>query len=205
MDDEKYLTISNHNMPATTRYYTMNKDTCPDNVRFKGQDKYPVKVLVWIAISERGMTKPFVRLHKSAAINRKLYIDECLEKRLLPFIHKHHRDFNYIFWPDLASTHYSKDSTAWMNEYVNYVVKEDNPLNVPQARPIENFWGCLSQKVYEDGWEAETEKQLINRIKLKLKDFDLNFLQILMRGIKRKLRAIADTGVFSYLKYFCFN
>ena len=161
MDDEKYLTISNHNMPATTRYYTMNKDTCPDNVRFKGQDKYPVKVLVWIAISERGMTKPFVHLQKSAAINRKLYIDE---------------------------------------KYFHTNPPKDNPPNVPQARPIENFWGCLSQKVYEDGWEAETEKQLINRIKLKLKDFDLNFLQILMRGIKRKLRAITDTGVFSYLK-----
>lgn len=200
MDDEKYFTFTNDNLPANARYYTMDKDTCPDNVRFKGQDKYPVKVLVWIAISERGMAKSFVRLHKSAAINRKLYIDECLEKRLLPFIHKHHSDLNYLFWPDLASAHYSRDSTAWMNEYVNYVAKEDNPPNVPQARPIENFWACLSQKVYDNGWEAKTQQQLIDRILLKLKDFDLNFLQTLMSGIKTKLRSIADKGVFNYLK-----
>lgn len=200
MDDEKYFTISNDNLPANARYYAIDKDKCPDNVRFKGQEKYPVKVLVWIAISERGMSKPYIRLHKSAAINTDLYIKECLEDRLLKFIHKEHSDFNYLFWPDLASAHYSKDSVKWMDEYIEYVAKEDNPPNVPQARPIENFWGCLSQKVYEGGWEAKTQQQLVKRITLKLKDFDINFLQNLMSGIKIKLRSIADKGVFSYLK-----
>ncbi len=87
-----------------------------------------------------------------------------------------------------------------MDEYIEYVAKEDNPPNVPQARPIENFWGCLSQKVYEGGWEAKTQQQLVKRITLKLKDFDINFLQNLMSGIKIKLRSIADKGIFSYLK-----
>ena len=102
--------MSNDNLPVNARYYTMDKDTCPDDVCFKGQDKDPTKVLVWIAISERGMAQPYIRLYNSAAINDK--IDECLEKRQLPFIHKHHSDFNYLFWPDLASAHYSKNSTA---------------------------------------------------------------------------------------------
>ena len=44
-----------------------------------------------------------------------------------------------------------------MNENINYVQKEINLPNIPQARPIENFWGCLVQKVYENGWEAKTE------------------------------------------------
>ena len=81
-----------------------------------------------------------------------------------------------------------------------FLLKEDNPPNVSQARPIENFWGCLSQKVYEGGWEAKTQQQLVKRITLKLKDFDINFLQNLMSGIKIKLRSIADKGVFSHLK-----
>jgi hypothetical protein len=173
----------------------MDKDTCPDDVRFRGQDKYPVKVLVWIAISEPGMSKPFIRLHKSAAINSKLYIKECLEERLLPFIHEHHSDFNYLFWPDLANAHYSGASIAWMNDYVEYEAKEDNPPSVPQARSIENFWSCLSQKIYDDGWEAKTQQQLIERIELKLKSFDLKFLQNLMSGIKTELRSIADKGL----------
>ena len=48
--------------------------------------------------------------------------------------------FYYIFWPDLARCHYFRQTVAWMDENVNFVPKEINPPNVPQARPIENFW-----------------------------------------------------------------
>ena len=40
-------------------YVSRPKDKCPDNVRFKGEAKFPEKILVWIAISERGISKPF--------------------------------------------------------------------------------------------------------------------------------------------------
>ena len=62
-----------------------------------------------------------------------------------------------------------------MDENGNIVPKEINPPNVPQARPIENFWGCLTQKVYEGGWEANMEQQIIRRIESKMKEFDTNF------------------------------
>ena len=65
----------------------------------------------------------------------------------------HHSDFNYLFWSDLASAHYSKATIAWMDENLYFVDKGSNPPNVPQARPIENFWGCLAQKVFEGGWQ----------------------------------------------------
>ena len=87
-----------------------------------------------------------------------------------------------------------------MDQYVYYVDKESNPPNVPQSRPIENFWGHLAQKVYEGDWQASTEKVLIDRIKLKLQEIDLNFLQSHMKGVRAKLRSIADGGVFSYKK-----
>ena len=47
-----------------------------------------------------------------------------------------------------------------------------NPPNVPQARPIKSFWGCLVSKVYEGGWEVKKSYQLINIIKSKLKYFN---------------------------------
>ena len=59
-----------------------------------------------------------------------------------------------------------------MDENVKFVPKDINPPNFPLARPIENFWGCLAQKVYEGGWKAKTEQQLINRIKPQMKEFD---------------------------------
>ena len=82
-----------------------------------------------------------------------------------------------------------------MNENVYFVDETTNPPNVPQARPIENLWGILEQKVYEGGWEAKTQQDLISRIQSQLKKFDSNFLQSLIGGVKIKLRAIADRGV----------
>jgi hypothetical protein len=52
-------------------------------------------------------------------------------------IQKHHSDLKYIFWPDLASAHYTIDTVTWLTENVHYVPKRLNPPNVPQARPIE--------------------------------------------------------------------
>ena len=90
-----------------------------------------------------------------------------------------------------------------MNENVYFVDETTNPPNVPQARPIENLWGILAQKVDEGGWEAKTQQELISRIQSQLKKFDSNFLQSLMGGVKTKLRAIADRGVLaSYKKLF---
>lgn len=200
LDDEKYFTFAGDNMPGNTGYYTTAKSSCPDNVRFAGKEKYSKKVLVWIAISDRGMSKPLFRPSTSVAIKSSIYIEECLEQRLLPFIHKHHADFNYVFWPDLAPAHYSGDTIAWMDKHVHYVAKDINPPNVPQARPIENFWGCLAQKVYEGGWQATTEQELIRRIENKLKEFDLNYVKTLMAGVKAKLRSIGQNGVFSFSK-----
>ncbi|XP_065659003.1 uncharacterized protein LOC136083528 [Hydra vulgaris] len=173
IDDEKYFCFAGDNMPGNSGYYTNNKKICPKSVRFIGKEKFPKKLLMWIAISDR-------------------------EKRLLPFIHKYHGDFNYLFWPDLASSHYSKDSLNWMDQYVYYVDKESNPPSVPQARPIENFWGHLAQKVYEGDGQASTEQVLIDCIKLKLQEIDFNFLQSHLKGVGAKLRSIADGGVFSY-------
>ncbi|XP_065652787.1 uncharacterized protein LOC136080106 [Hydra vulgaris] len=200
IDDEKYFCFAGDNMPGNSGYYTNNKKTCPESVRFIEKNKFPKKLLMWIAISDRDMSEPLFRTSKSVAINSSIYINECLEKRLLPFIHKYHGDFNYLFWPDLASSHYSKDSLNWMDQYVYNVDKESNPPNVPQARPIENFWGHLAQKVYEGGWQASTVQVLIDRIKLKLQEIDLNFLQSHMKGVRAKLRSIVDGGVFSYKK-----
>ncbi|XP_065662657.1 uncharacterized protein LOC136085293 [Hydra vulgaris] len=117
-------------MPGNSGYYTNNKKACPESVRFIGKEKFPKKLLMWIAISDRGMSEPLFRTSKAVAINSSIYINECLEKRLLLFIHKYHGDFNYLFWPDLASSHYSKDSLNWMDQYEYYVDKESNPPNL---------------------------------------------------------------------------
>ena len=61
-----------------------------------------------------------------------------------------------------------------------------------QARPIENFWGCLTQKVYEGGRAVTTE----HRIHRKLRKFDLKCMESLMRGVKAKVKSIGQSIVF---------
>ena len=37
LDDEKYFLYGDDNYPGNDRYYTDDKDKCPENVRFKGE------------------------------------------------------------------------------------------------------------------------------------------------------------------------
>jgi hypothetical protein len=156
------------------------------------------KILMWVAISNRGMPIPFYRPSNSVAVNIDFYMNECLQPRLLPFIRKHHRDFNFQFVHDLAGAHYSIETIALMKENLPFGSNTTNHQNVPQDRLIENLWGILAQKVYEGGWEAKTQQVLINRIQSQLKNS--NFFQSLMGGVKTKLRAIADRGVLATFK-----
>ena len=39
----------------------------------------------WVAISNRGISKPLFRPSKSETVNSDIYINECLEKRLRNF------------------------------------------------------------------------------------------------------------------------
>ena len=98
MDDEKYFTYyDGSNIQGNDNYYSNDKSKCPDSVRFAGKEKYPNKVMIWVAISNRGISKPLFLPSKSEAVDSDIYINDCKEKRLLLFICEHHTDSNYIF------------------------------------------------------------------------------------------------------------
>ena len=54
------------------------------------------KLLVWISMSPRGITEPFI-MASGNAVDQFVYRDSCLAPRLLPFIKTNHSDGNYIF------------------------------------------------------------------------------------------------------------
>lgn len=177
MDDEKYFTFAHHELSENDHYYTDDVESTPDNVKFAGKGKFEPKVLMWIAISMKGLLAPYIRPIVGPAVDSDVYIANCLSK-LKDFIEKNHSNDDYVFWPDLTSCHFSKKTLTWLNgQNIRFVPKEDNPPNVPQARPIEKFWGVLSRLVYDGGWEAKTERQLVDRIKKKLKEVDLSVIQ----------------------------
>jgi transposase len=195
IDDEKYFGFYNDEDPANAGFYTSDISTTPHDVRCKGKEKYPEKILVWIAMSERGISEPLFRKQGACAINRWIYRDECLKPKLLPFIKQYHADNNCIFWPDKASCHYANEVEKWLaQEKIDLVPYEDNPTNLPQARPIENFWSVLSDKVYAGGWSCQTEEHLRRRIRAKLQEIDQSLYQSIMASVRTKLRTIHEKG-----------
>ncbi len=126
----------------------------------------------------------FFRPSKSVAVNTEIYINECLQPRLLPFIHKHQSDISFQFVHNLARFHLFIETIANMKENLPFFDKTAIHLNVPQARPKENLWGISAQKVYEGGWEAKKQQELISRMQSQLKKFDSNFLQSNMDYLK---------------------
>jgi hypothetical protein len=58
--------------------------------------------------------------------------------------------------------------------------------------------GVFPQKVYEGGWEAETEQQLIRRIKSKMKEFGSFFVESRLEGVKARVISIGENGVFLF-------
>ncbi|CAF3917018.1 unnamed protein product [Rotaria magnacalcarata] len=146
VDDEKYFTFSNDDMPQNIGFYAFGKEDAPDNVKFKTKEKYPKKVLGWLALSAKGISTPYIGSTKGPAITADIYVNKCLRK-LRSFIEEYHAGDEYIFWPDLASSHYANKTTRWFHEQnIKFVPKQDNPPNVPQARPIEDFWSILAGK-----------------------------------------------------------
>ena len=107
------------------------------------------------------MSRPFIQNSK-IAINQDVYLEKCIKRRLIPYIRANYPE-NYVFWPDLASSHYPKKVVNHLcHESINFVEKEDNPANVPEARSIEDFWSILTGNVYAKGWKAENNNQVIN-------------------------------------------
>jgi uncharacterized FlgJ-related protein len=84
-----------------------------------------------------GNSKDIMGLKNSQ--QQRMYISKCLAV-LYKFIQKRHKNKNVVFWPDLASAHYAKDTLVRLEELkIEYVPKKENLPNVPQIRPIENI------------------------------------------------------------------
>ena len=86
LNDEKHFTSDGSNMQSKDNYYSNDKSKFPDSAQFAGKEKFPNNAMIWVAISNRGISKQLFQPSKSEAVDSGIYINECLEKRLLPFI-----------------------------------------------------------------------------------------------------------------------
>ena len=196
IDDEKYFTMSGCNMPGNAYYYT---DGTTDSVQVKTKRKFEPKVMLWLSMSKTEMSKSYV-IPSTMAVRKELYIEECLQNRLIPFLNKHHKPGSFLFWPDKASSHYANATQKFMNEHsISFVPKDINPTEFPQGRPIEDFFGQLAQEVYKKGWIAKDLKQLRRRILACIRNVDFSAVQAKCNHIRKQLRTCYVKGPYACL------
>ncbi len=122
------------------------------------------------------------------AVNSERYIDRCLPK-VNGFITNKHQGLNVVLWPDLASSHYAWKTLDAMNTLqIPHVSKAENPPNVPQLRPIEDFWASLERRVYANNFRPNNVKNLINKIKCELHKMPTSMFTRAMEKIPQNFR-----------------
>lgn len=164
IDDESYFGLSNYKLSINAGFYSSNLDATSKDIKLKRKEKFEPKLLVWVALSPKGISKPYI-VPSGQAINEDVYLNKCLRSRLIPFIEHFHKNDQVVFWPDLASSHYSKKVQAYLaSQNVECVPRERNIANVPEIRPIEDFWSEIKRAVYANCWQADNLDQLRKRI-----------------------------------------
>ena len=120
-----------HDIPGRRFYHAADPKDIDYSVNTKPAFKFPKKFLIWQAIDENGnASSPYIC---TSTMTGDVYLNECLNKRLIPFIKQYHEIESVFVWPDLASSHYSKEVIAYLREEnVDFVQKQANPPNVPQ-------------------------------------------------------------------------
>jgi hypothetical protein len=106
--------------------------------------------LDWCAISEAGVSTPFLETVKGQTIDADVYITKSLPK-IIKFIKKHHpqKSRNNLL---VRSYQHAKKTLEWLEQKsIKIFPKADNLIHVPQARPIEHFWALLACAVYAKG------------------------------------------------------
>jgi transposase len=188
MDDETYCKADFKQIPGQEFYTSTSRTDVPEEYKTKKRSKFPKKFLVWQAICTCGKkSRTFVT---TGTINTDVYINECLQKRLLPLIRSHEDDV--LFWPDLASCHYAKSSMEWYtSRNINIVPKEMNPANSPELRPIEEYWSIVKRNLKDTGLVVKTQEEFKRKWLWASTKVNSDLVQRLMSRVRGKVRSLA--------------
>lgn len=143
MDDETYVPVNRSEIHGKEYYNARVRGDVSDEFRFKPRQKFPEKFLVWQAIDERGnVSNPYIQ---KGTMNAETYLNECLKKRLLPFINRYHPDRRILFWPDMARIHYTGAIKQWLA--ANGIDFLDYGENAPSVWDKCDFLGQMQGRV----------------------------------------------------------
>ena len=189
MDDESYVLADFQQLPGRSFYHSMNRFSVKKKFSYKKMKKFPKKFLVWQALCTCGKeSQSFIT---RGTMDTEIYL-KCLEKHLLPFL----KDHEALFWPDLASFHYSNKSLEWYEaNNVNIVPREANPANCPELRPIEKYWAIVKRKLRKSQKVGKTTKSFKKMWDKASESVTESVVQKLMSDLKTKVGKFAKQGI----------
>lgn len=196
IDDETYVQMDNQQVAGNQYYHARQPGDVSPAQRLRSCQKFPKKFLVWQCLDEAGhVSEPFIC---EGTMNWEIYLKECLQKRMLPFIQKYDLAGRVLFWPDMATCHYKREVVDWLRaQKIDFVEKNENAPNVPQARPIEKFW-ALCKGEYRRRSSGAKNLNSFKRIWKNIADkVAQKSAPALMKEARRNLKLIGYKGVYA--------
>ena len=195
IDDESYFMYDPSAAGGNKYYHSTSPDSVPVEYRIKPKEKFARKVMVWHAMDEDGnVSKP---VFFEGTVNGRIYLQQCIKRVLIPFILQHHRKEDILFWPDMATSHYTKEVIEYLRDQkICFIPKLENAPNVPQARGIEKFWGIMKCKYSYEKNEPKNLAQFRRIYRRLLKSVTEETVQNVMKTARSNLRKIGLKGVY---------
>ena len=137
-------------------------------------------VMVWAGISFNGNTDIAFLTPK---MNSEDY-QGVLETHLLP-VFRETCGVNGTFQQDNAPIHNSASTKSWLSK--NFIETMLWPSRSPDVSPIENCWGILARKVYENGRQFSSKSELEKVISSEWAAIDQSEIQNLIMSMKSRL------------------
>lgn len=155
------------------------------------QLKQPVRVMIWSAISAKGLFPLYI-------VDRVMNADQYLTVLQTQVILTMNEKFNGegIFMHDKAPCHTAKRVTEFLR--TNNIQILDWPANSPDINPIENIWAIFKQKVAEKC--PRTKSELIAAMKeVWENDADLvTHAKNAITGMPRRIKSLKNVkGMFT--------
>lgn len=140
-------------------------------------------VMVWAAFGYHGKTA-IIRLNGRQ--DSSAYQD-TLANHLLP-IGSTIAESPWIFQQDNAAIHTSRSTLRWFE--ANMVTLLEWPSRSPDLNPMENLWGWLARRVYQDGRQFRDAQELQSAIEESWSEVPQVLLESLVDSMVTRMKAV---------------